>query len=345
MLEGPPDQELLDQASADLDHRDPYIQELALASLVRLQGRAVPRLLEVLEQGRSRARVNAAQALARIGDERALPAFRTGLSAPDPTFRRWCATGLGRMGDATVLDALQAHCFDPSFPVAVAAVGALGEIGGVDAVACLSALLPDPRAEPLRLEICIALGTEGGPAALERLRWALTEDDAEAREAAVAGLVKAHHAVAAPWLATALLRSLAELRELVSRETPVPGELEQRLRCDAEQVQLAEALARLAGAAEAGVLLSALERGVVKVKVAAASALVSIAQRDPRPELAVVLSGLGMQLPPSAFHPREVRAVFEEAISRITAALAPGRELPIPTQTREVPRDQLPRVS
>lgn len=335
--------DLLEQAVTDLDHPEALIRRHAVDALVRLQASAVSALQAILAHGNATARTNAVEALAQIGDGRTLPALRAGLSDPDPTVRRWCAVGLGRSGDVTSAHALRECCYDPSFPVAAAAVEALGEIGG-DAGGILCELLDDPQLEPLRPEICLALGHAGSSPALDRLRLDLGHSEAEVRAAALSGLAASRDVASVPWVVGALKRSLSAVQELTDREARTEADTEWMRSCEAEQCRIAEVLGDLAEAEGIDVLVAALESGGVCVKTAAASALMRVAERHPYPELAAALPALHAQLPPWNFHTPEVSTAFRTAVQDITATLSAYRDLPLPGQGQAVDPKSLPRV-
>jgi HEAT repeat protein len=71
---------------------------LAGDALVAIGSPAVPALLEVLQAGVHPARLEAVRALARIGDERAIPALFTALDDSSALIEYWANEGLERMG-------------------------------------------------------------------------------------------------------------------------------------------------------------------------------------------------------------------------------------------------------
>jgi HEAT repeat protein len=80
-----------------LDDPDPLVRRLASQALEATGGEAVPRLLEVMAGGSHPARLEAARALAGIGDTRAVPALFEALDG-SALLEYWANEGLERMG-------------------------------------------------------------------------------------------------------------------------------------------------------------------------------------------------------------------------------------------------------
>ena len=80
-----------------LDDPDPLVRRLAGEALEAVGSEAVPRLLEVMENGSHIARLEAARALAVIGDTRAIPALFAALD-DSALLEYWANEGLERMG-------------------------------------------------------------------------------------------------------------------------------------------------------------------------------------------------------------------------------------------------------
>ena len=81
-----------------LDDGDTLTRRLAGDALIALGSRAVPDLVEIVGRGTSRARVEAARALARIADQRAIPALYQLLDDESALLSYWAEEGLERMG-------------------------------------------------------------------------------------------------------------------------------------------------------------------------------------------------------------------------------------------------------
>ena len=82
-----------------LDDESDYLARLASDALAQAKPAAVPELIDVLEtHPHSRARANAARALALIGDTSAIPALFGALSDDLLLVQHWADEGLERMG-------------------------------------------------------------------------------------------------------------------------------------------------------------------------------------------------------------------------------------------------------
>jgi HEAT repeat protein len=81
-----------------LSDPDGLVVQLAGDALVAIGGNAVPALLEVLQNGKQLARLEAARALAMIGDEGAIPALFNALDGNSRWIEYWASLGLERMG-------------------------------------------------------------------------------------------------------------------------------------------------------------------------------------------------------------------------------------------------------
>jgi HEAT repeat protein len=80
-----------------LDDPDPLARRLAGEALEAIGSEAVPALLAVMESGSHAARLEAARALANIGDTRAIPALFAALD-DSALLEHWANEGLERMG-------------------------------------------------------------------------------------------------------------------------------------------------------------------------------------------------------------------------------------------------------
>jgi len=73
-------------------------RRLAGDALAAIGAEAVPPLLEALQQGEQPARVEAVRALAKIGDQRAIPALFEALDDNSALIEYWASEGLEKMG-------------------------------------------------------------------------------------------------------------------------------------------------------------------------------------------------------------------------------------------------------
>ncbi len=81
-----------------MSSEDALLARLAANSLACIGTGAVPALLDSLEKGRLPVRLEAARALAQIGDTRAIPAFFKALDEDSALLEYWANEGLERMG-------------------------------------------------------------------------------------------------------------------------------------------------------------------------------------------------------------------------------------------------------
>lgn len=93
-----PDPEAIPDLIELLDGDDRNLAHLATAALIALRGESVPALLETMQKGSHRAKLEAVRALALIGDQRAIPALFEALSKDSALMEYWASEGLDRMG-------------------------------------------------------------------------------------------------------------------------------------------------------------------------------------------------------------------------------------------------------
>lgn len=86
-----------------LSSSDSLLARLAGDALIAVGAQAVPDLLLVMKDGVQSARIEAARALALIGDPRAIPAFYQALYEDSTLLEYWASEGLDRLGVGTVL--------------------------------------------------------------------------------------------------------------------------------------------------------------------------------------------------------------------------------------------------
>ena len=87
---------------ARLEDCDSLCAAMAADALAALGGEAVPALIEVLQSGGFPAQVEAARALAEIGDPRAIPALFAAGEQGSSLLDYWISIGLDKMGVGTV---------------------------------------------------------------------------------------------------------------------------------------------------------------------------------------------------------------------------------------------------
>lgn len=81
-----------------LADEDALTRRLAGDALVAIGSAVVPQLLEVMQNGEQVARLEAVRALAKIGDQRAIPALFEGLDDSSALVEYWASEGLEKMG-------------------------------------------------------------------------------------------------------------------------------------------------------------------------------------------------------------------------------------------------------
>ncbi len=77
---------------------EPVSAELASSALIEIGSQALPALIESLEQGPNKARLEAVRALAGIRDPRAIPALMAALEEDSLSMQFWAEEGLERLG-------------------------------------------------------------------------------------------------------------------------------------------------------------------------------------------------------------------------------------------------------
>jgi HEAT repeat protein len=97
-----PEAESLPRLAALLEDRDSLCAAMAADALAALGGEALPALIEVLQSGSFPAQVEAARALAEIGDPRAIPALYAAGEQGSTLLDYWISIGLDKMGVGTV---------------------------------------------------------------------------------------------------------------------------------------------------------------------------------------------------------------------------------------------------
>jgi HEAT repeat protein len=86
-----------------LEEKDPILARLAAAALIATGKEAVPALLEVVQNGSQKARLEAIRSLANIGDERAIPALYAACQESSAIMEYWANEGLEKLGVGMVL--------------------------------------------------------------------------------------------------------------------------------------------------------------------------------------------------------------------------------------------------
>lgn len=156
-----------------LGHENPAVRLAAEEELGRRREPAalVPILGRLVTDPEPAVRAHAAEALRRLGDERAVPWLSRALADPDATTRCRAVLALGDLGGKYVLPSVRRMLLDPALVVRAAAVRALGELG--DPLS-LEAVLEAERSEKedtddaVAAAAIVAAAKLGGPAGLAR---------------------------------------------------------------------------------------------------------------------------------------------------------------------------------
>ena len=97
-LQQQPDTQAIPALIQQLNASDQLLRRLAGDALIAAGGDAVPALLEVMQDSPKQARIEAARALALIGDTRAIPDLFKALDDESALMEHWAGEGLEKMG-------------------------------------------------------------------------------------------------------------------------------------------------------------------------------------------------------------------------------------------------------
>ncbi len=180
----------LEPLSTVLRSEDPFERQAAVEALARLgDARAVKPLLAALSDPASHVRNAAVEALARTGDSRMLESVMPALKDEDRHVRATAAEALGRLGGVGAVDPLQNALRDDWWDVRASAAEALGRIGDSRAVSALVSTLSDPDHDVRRCAV-EALGRLGQPGVIEPLVLMLKDEHASVRAVVPAVLLR-----------------------------------------------------------------------------------------------------------------------------------------------------------
>jgi HEAT repeat protein len=204
-------------------------------ALESLGSGALPELLSIqLRDGDRYHRKDAAEALGKLKDWRALHALVEALRDPEESVRGTAVRALAELRETQAVEPITLLLRDPDEWVRKEAARALGKLGSGLAVPALAAAMKD-RLKSIRREAAGALGTIGGEAAVAPLGAALKDPDVEVRRLAAEGLARSPGAEAARYLSAAMndtddavraaaARGLAEApADVASEATAIPG--------------------------------------------------------------------------------------------------------------------------
>ncbi|CCI12431.1 putative Deoxyhypusine monooxygenase [Microcystis aeruginosa PCC 9806] len=252
----------------------------------------VNELLKALKDSNWFVRRSAAEALAEIGTETAIPGLLKALEDSNKYVRVCAAFALGNISSETAIPGLLKALEDSDEDVSWNAVEALGKIGTETAIPGLLKALEDSD-EDVSWNAAFALGKIGSEAAIPELLKALDDSDWYVRRYAAFALGKIGSETAIP----GLLKALEDSNEYVRRyaafalgnigsETAIPVLLKALEHFDGfVRSDAAEALAKIGSETAIAELLKALEHSDWYVRSDAAEALAKIGSETAIAEL------------------------------------------------------------
>ncbi|MGI5992664.1 MAG: HEAT repeat domain-containing protein [Methanosarcina sp.] len=177
-----------------LDSRDPTTRANAVAVFEYLQDPdAVPYLVEMLDDGASEVRKEAAFALGFYNKPeeavRIEQPLINALADSEPEVKEAAVRSLGRIKSKESIPYLEELLQDNNQNLQIAAIEALGKIGEPEAVDALTPLLENKKWK-VRTEVVVALVEIGGPEAVNSLISLLGDENYRVRQGAAEGLGK-----------------------------------------------------------------------------------------------------------------------------------------------------------
>jgi HEAT repeat protein len=181
------DPRALERLRDALQCEDGGMRMMAAQALGQLGEPAPAPLIAALQDGDSKARIGAAQALACFGDARGVELLIDALEYAHPDVRTVAVGALGQLGDPRTVKPLIDALGDEDSRVVWPAAQALGQLGDARAVEPLIDFLKD-AAHSARKMATWALGQLGDVRAVDPLIAALRDEDSGVRERAAAAL-------------------------------------------------------------------------------------------------------------------------------------------------------------
>jgi HEAT repeat protein len=175
--------ELLAQLSIEPDF---FTRETLIWAVVRMGNNAIAPLSEMLNDTRGQARLLAAQTLGKIGDASAIQALLPVVHDPDLEVARRATYTLGQIGHADAIPTLLGLLDDPRHELRSTITKALEQVGKANIPALTRALQHEHW--NVREQIAEILGLIGDSNAIPNLEVALQDLDARVRFAAVTAL-------------------------------------------------------------------------------------------------------------------------------------------------------------
>jgi HEAT repeat protein len=187
----------------------PELRSEVVETFVRHGRGATTLLVEQLRADDLETRRSAVNALGRIGDPDSVPKLVEALQDPDLTVD--AAGALARIGDGRAYDALLPLLGDDRAAARRAAIGALHSIGDPRMVRDVTRMLTDRRARIRESAVRIA-GYFGYPECSELLLQSIHDEDENVRRAAVENLPNLDEALVLPVLTTAIRDESPKIR-------------------------------------------------------------------------------------------------------------------------------------
>lgn len=153
-----------------LSSQDPFMQVRAQQQMLQAGKRAVDALIDLVSKQRGRACLIGIELLTEIGDRRAVPALINLLQNGDAVLRQTAAGALGRFRDERARQPLYEALADTSTLTQMQAAKSLGELGGADTVTALMRVLEHANSEGLCYTIIEVLGRLGDRQAIPLIR-------------------------------------------------------------------------------------------------------------------------------------------------------------------------------
>lgn len=210
---GPPNIEIL-KARRDVEgliralgyQKDPAIRWNAADALGKIgEARAVEPLIGALWDPDVTLKQHAADALGRLGDGRAVEPLLTMLGKQDGLIRLVAARALGELGDARAIQPLRAALADPDDWVRATAAEALVQFGDAPAAAALLLLFQHKNLQLREVASRALASIKAGTPAVEPLLTALRDSDGRVRTGAAQALGRIGDVRAVEPLVTATL--------------------------------------------------------------------------------------------------------------------------------------------
>ncbi len=272
--------DVADALIAALADPDPWVRYFACQALARRgDERAVPALVARLDDEAGQVRVGAIEALAQFSEPRAIAALTSAAEGSDPDLRRAAIIGFGLTGNAAAFPIIARAMRDSDASTRLVAVSALANLGGTGVLDAIVLATRDPDGSVASAALSV-LGGRAEPAAFELLLSLLDEPSTSDR---------ALYAIAQP--------VVGRVHAIAAALTAASGELASLL---------AAALVRMKTPDASAALIGALSSPTVRTRRAIASALSVVPLPEHRSAMLHALN---------AEHDADVRKLLRKALS------------------------------